>query len=98
MLVLQAFTGSELTVAKSRVLQLAGFQHSLDELWRSMRWTMDVITFARDRSAVGGLPLGILFAPPQQVIERVLTHSSAVSSTPRQVTVHNRNSYLIVQL
>ena len=29
-----------------------------------MRWTMDIITYARDKSVRGGLPLGVLYAPP----------------------------------
>lgn len=29
-----------------------------------MRWTMDIITYARDKSLHGGLPLGVLFAMP----------------------------------
>ena len=51
-------------VARQRVQQLAGFQQTLDEAWRGMRWTMDVITYARDRNVKGGIPLGVLYAPP----------------------------------
>ena len=44
--------------------QLGRFQQRLDEAWKGLRWTMDIIQYARDKNVRGGLPLGILFAPP----------------------------------
>jgi hypothetical protein len=43
---------------------LGKYQQKLDEAWKGVRWTMDIITYARDKSVRGGLPLSILFAPP----------------------------------
>ena len=62
--VLQAFSSEELNIAKERLDQLAGFQQKLDEAWKGMRWTMDIITHARDKNVRGGLPLSVLYAPP----------------------------------
>ena len=42
---------------KSRLTQLQDFQLILDELWRSKRWIMNVVTFARDKQSVNGVPL-----------------------------------------
>ena len=61
---LQAFSSEELNCAKRRVEQLSGYQKSLDDCWRGIRWTMDIITTARDKSIRGGLPLSVLYAPP----------------------------------
>ena len=44
--------------------QLSRFQQRLDDVWKGLRWTMDIIQYARDKSVRGGLPLGVLFAPP----------------------------------
>ena len=61
---IQAFSSEELNCAKRRVEQLSGYQKSLDDCWRGIRWTMDIITTARDKSIRGGLPLSVLYAPP----------------------------------
>lgn len=60
----QAFSSDELTAAKQRLDQLGQFQQKLDEAWKAMRWTMDIITYARDKNIHGGLLLGVLFSLP----------------------------------
>ncbi|CAH1795316.1 unnamed protein product [Owenia fusiformis] len=60
----EAFSSEELLDAKSRVEQLTKFQQSLDDAWKSVRWTMDLISYARDKNVRGGIPLGVLYAPP----------------------------------
>ena len=42
--------------------QVSTFQQTLDETWRAMRWTMDIIGYARDKNARVGLPLSTLTA------------------------------------
>ena len=62
---IQAFSTDEVNIARQKFDQLAKFQVTLDELWRGTRWTMDIITYARDRSTAsgtGGLPLNSLFS------------------------------------
>ncbi len=66
---IQAFSQEEIEEAKGRVDQLSQFQQKLDETWKSMRWTMDLITYARDKSVRGGLPLSVLYAPPPSPTE-----------------------------
>ena len=47
-----------------------------------MRWTMDIITYARDKSVRGGLPLGVLYAPPPSPSESPnMDRKSDVSSS-----------------
>ena len=65
----QAFSQDEIDDAKDRVDQLSQFQQTLDETWKGMRWTMDIITYARDKNVRGGLPLGVLYAPPPSPTE-----------------------------
>ena len=61
----EAFSSEELTLANKRVDQLLKFQQGLEEAWKGMRWTMDIITYSRDKNVRGGVPLGILYAPHQ---------------------------------
>ena len=51
----QAFTADELTTAKSRVEHLERLQTTVNETWRQVRWTADVIAQARDRTRQTGL-------------------------------------------
>ncbi|CAG2107116.1 unnamed protein product, partial [Medioppia subpectinata] len=53
----EAFSSTEVSAAKTRLNQLQEFQLVLDELWRSKRWIMDVVTFARDRQSIYGISL-----------------------------------------
>lgn len=49
----EAFSNSEVAVAKERLTKLQDLQTKLNSIWRGVRWLMDVITFARDRSTNG---------------------------------------------
>ena len=62
---LQAFSSEEIVTTKNRVDQLATFQQKLEETWKGVRWTMDIVAYARDKTLRGGTPLGVLNAPPQ---------------------------------
>lgn len=46
---LQAFSSSELTVAKERLARLEALQVQLNAAWKQCRWLLDVLAFARDR-------------------------------------------------
>ena len=75
-----------MTEAKDRLDQLAQYQQSLDEAWRSMRWTMDIIAYARDKTVRGGLPLGMLYAPPPSPTESpCMDRKEVVSSSNSDV-------------
>ncbi|KAL5018407.1 hypothetical protein ScPMuIL_004129 [Solemya velum] len=59
----EAFSSSELSSAKKRVEVLNSLQQSLDKSWKSMRWIMDIITYARDKNVRGGIPILSIVAP-----------------------------------
>lgn len=61
----QAFSSSEMTATKSRLNQLQDLQSQVDDTWRSCRWIMDVVAFARDKQSAG-IPLSALWSriPP----------------------------------
>lgn len=46
----EAFSSSEVAVAKERLAKLQDLQTKLNTVWKGVRWLMDVITFARDKS------------------------------------------------
>lgn len=46
----EAFSNTELAVAKERLSKLQDLQNKLESIWKSIRWLADVITFARDKS------------------------------------------------
>lgn len=52
----EAFSNSEVVAAKERLVKLQDLQMKLNNIWKGIRWLMDVITFARDR-ITSGLPL-----------------------------------------
>lgn len=56
----EAFSSAEVASAKCRLNQLQEFQSQVDNIWRGMRWIMDVLTFARDKQVNGGIPLSIV--------------------------------------
>ncbi|XP_013391704.1 ankyrin repeat and fibronectin type-III domain-containing protein 1 isoform X3 [Lingula anatina] len=85
----EAFSSEELAVAKERIEQLTKFQQILDEAWKSMRWTMEVITYARDRGVRGGVPLGVLYAPPPSPNDSPLPNRKDVESTSSDAGYHS---------
>lgn len=46
---LQAFSNSELNIAKERLSRLESLQAQLNAAWKQSRWLLDVLSFARDR-------------------------------------------------
>ncbi|KAL1494550.1 hypothetical protein ABEB36_010131 [Hypothenemus hampei] len=46
----EAFSNSELAVAKERLNKLQELQNKLESIWKSVRWLADVITFSRDKN------------------------------------------------
>ncbi|GLJ59022.1 hypothetical protein SUGI_1488640 [Cryptomeria japonica] len=59
----QAFSSNELKSTKHRVSRLQDMVSIADEFWRQLRWIVDVVSFARDKSVVaasGGIKLGTI--------------------------------------
>lgn len=46
----EAFSNTEVAIAKERLAKLQELQTKLNTVWKGVRWLMDVVTFARDRS------------------------------------------------
>ncbi|KAG1707502.1 Ankyrin repeat and fibronectin type-III domain-containing protein 1 [Nymphon striatum] len=57
----EAFSSDELNETKSRLTKLQGYQNQVDTIWKGMRWIMDVLSYARDKQACGGLCFNILY-------------------------------------
>lgn len=53
----EAFSSSELQTAKERLAKLQELSSSLNVVWKSVRWLMDVIAFARDKNAQPSLAM-----------------------------------------
>lgn len=72
----EAFSAPEVAAARNRLMQLQEFQTQLEQTWRGMRWIMDALSFARDRTLNGGLPLSAIWTTPSS------TAPSPTSSSP----------------
>ncbi|XP_076458760.1 ankyrin repeat and fibronectin type-III domain-containing protein 1-like isoform X2 [Babylonia areolata] len=78
----EAFSTEELSAAKDQLEVSSHLQQNLDRLWKSTRWIMDLITFARRdkflRPPVSTAPLFL----PQGSTTGTTTHSHASVSKP----------------
>ncbi|XP_078317877.1 ankyrin repeat and fibronectin type-III domain-containing protein 1-like isoform X2 [Crassostrea virginica] len=72
----EAFSTEELAPAKDRVEKLSNIQITLDKSWKTTRWIMDIITYARDKSMRGGILLSELTSPPKDVFNAELENPS----------------------
>ncbi|KRT85505.1 hypothetical protein AMK59_2708, partial [Oryctes borbonicus] len=84
----EAFSNSELAVAKERLAQLQEFQTKLNSIWKCIRWLMDVITFARDR-LTSGISLKYILdkeccnqSPKRGLLQIPPRESKVIKSTP----------------
>ncbi|KAH9413373.1 Ankyrin-repeat and fibronectin type III domain-containing 1 [Dermatophagoides pteronyssinus] len=80
----EAFSKSEVTESKIRLNQLLEFQTQLDEHCRSMRWIMDVVSYARDRQINAGITLA--------QIQHCLNSIDKQIEIPILVLVNNNNN------
>ncbi|KAK6479654.1 ankyrin repeat and fibronectin type-III domain-containing protein 1-like isoform X1 [Huso huso] len=53
----EAISDTEVASAKQRHQQVLDNMQQMDEMWREMRWIMDVLQYARYKQPVGGLPV-----------------------------------------
>ncbi|XP_045485748.1 uncharacterized protein LOC111000143 isoform X2 [Pieris rapae] len=53
----EAFSCDELNTAKERLTKLEDLQNDLNTVWKTERWLMDLIGFARDKSGPAGVLL-----------------------------------------
>lgn len=50
LIALQAFSNEEIDSSRRQVESCRVYQHQLEDIWRSTRWLMDAITYARERT------------------------------------------------
>ncbi|XP_062895132.1 ankyrin-repeat and fibronectin type III domain-containing 1, partial [Mobula hypostoma] len=53
----EAFSDSEVVAAKQRLQQVQDLIQKMEEVWREVRWIMDVLQYARYKQPPGGIPL-----------------------------------------
>ncbi|XP_067128446.1 ankyrin repeat and fibronectin type-III domain-containing protein 1 isoform X2 [Centruroides vittatus] len=81
----EAFSSAEVASAKCRLNQLQEFQGQVDNIWRGMRWIMDVLAFARDKQVNGGIPLsGVLVSKTGSPSPAPSPHQSPVQMCYQQ--------------
>ncbi|KAJ8957396.1 hypothetical protein NQ318_004876 [Aromia moschata] len=85
----EAFSNSEVAIAKERLAKLQDLQAKLNVIWKSVRWLMEVICFARDRITNGltmryilEKEIGVCTSPKRSLLQIPPRESRAVKSTP----------------
>lgn len=57
----EAFSNSELSVAKDKLTRLQELQTQMNSVWKGARWLVDLITFARDRGTSSTVSIRFFF-------------------------------------
>ncbi|MGH0153659.1 UNVERIFIED_CONTAM: hypothetical protein FKN15_025448 [Acipenser sinensis] len=73
----EAISDTEVVSAKQRHQQVLDNMQQMDEMWREMRWIMDVLQYARYKQPVGGLPVPWLV---DSTVEHVPEKNDSTSS------------------
>ncbi|XP_017114505.1 uncharacterized protein LOC108137372 isoform X2 [Drosophila elegans] len=81
----EAFSSSELQAAKERLATLQELSASLTIVWKSVRWLMDVVAYARNKNAQPSLTMREILDFAQQRQDESVTTSSAACSTSKQL-------------
>lgn len=74
----EAFSTVEVQAAKERLCKLQELSMSLNAIWKGVRWLMDVISFARDRTCMPALGM-------RDILECQEVRDSQVEETKRQL-------------
>nr|CAD7431543.1 unnamed protein product [Timema monikensis] len=80
----EAFSSSEVAAAKDRLSQLQEFQGQLNSTWKGVRWLMDVLTFARDRTVT----------TPGVSMKQLLSLTTTTSGTDKSASSSLKRSLL----
>ncbi|XP_060521870.1 ankyrin repeat and fibronectin type-III domain-containing protein 1 isoform X2 [Cylas formicarius] len=85
----EAFSNSEVAVARERLAKLQDLQSRLNSVWKSVRWLMDVISFARDRYMSGicmryilEKEIGVCTSPKRSLLQLPSRDTKVMKSTP----------------
>ncbi|XP_053813594.1 ankyrin repeat and fibronectin type-III domain-containing protein 1-like [Vidua chalybeata] len=82
----EAFSDAELSTAKQRHQQVQDYIQQMEEIWREMRWIMDVLQHARYKQPSCGISLsGFLSEAGGTVKEKTQSSSSHIDYLPSPV-------------
>ncbi|XP_068062536.1 ankyrin repeat and fibronectin type-III domain-containing protein 1-like [Anomalospiza imberbis] len=82
----EAFSDAELSTAKQRHQQVQDYIQQMEEIWREMRWIMDVLQHARYKQPSCGISLsGFLSEAGGTVKEKIRSSSSHIDYLPSPV-------------
>lgn len=73
----EAFSSNEVQVTKERLHKLQELMNNLNLVWKSVRWLMDVITYARSKEK-----------SPELEMKRILEFNLALPSIPTSTSSH----------
>ncbi|XP_070072625.1 ankyrin repeat and fibronectin type-III domain-containing protein 1 isoform X2 [Drosophila takahashii] len=88
----EAFSSSELQAAKERLATLQELSSSLTIVWKSVRWLMDVVAYARNKNAQPSLAMREILDFSQQRQDEAVAGSSAGSTSKQLLQLPIRES------
>ncbi|XP_017082694.2 uncharacterized protein LOC108115650 isoform X2 [Drosophila eugracilis] len=88
----EAFSSSELQAAKERLATLQELSSSLTIVWKSVRWLMDVVAYARNKNAQPSLAMREILDFAQQRQDESVATSTAGSTSKQLLQLPIRES------
>ncbi|KAH8251920.1 hypothetical protein KR038_011086, partial [Drosophila bunnanda] len=88
----EAFSSSELQAAKERLATLQELSSSLTIVWKSVRWLMDVVAYARNKSAQPSLAMREILDFAQQRQDESVSATAAGSASKQLLQLPIRES------
>ncbi|XP_016974492.2 uncharacterized protein LOC108041180 isoform X2 [Drosophila rhopaloa] len=88
----EAFSSSELQAAKERLATLQELSASLTIVWKSVRWLMDVVAYARNKNAQPSLAMREILDFAQQRHDESVTSSTSGSASKQLLQLPIRES------
>ncbi|XP_020799728.1 uncharacterized protein LOC110177371 isoform X2 [Drosophila serrata] len=88
----EAFSSSELQAAKERLATLQELSSSLTIVWKSVRWLMDVVAYARNKSAQPSLAMREILDFAQQRQDESVSATAAGSANKQLLQLPIRES------
>uniref|UniRef100_H9G416 Uncharacterized protein n=1 Tax=Anolis carolinensis TaxID=28377 RepID=H9G416_ANOCA len=73
----EAFSDSEVTIAKQRHQQVQDYMQQMEEIWREMRWMMDALQHARYKQPSCGISLMWFIQEPSVVLKEKTESTSS---------------------
>ena len=86
---LQAFSSTELSEAKQRIVRLQDLQGQVDATWRGSRWIMDVVSVARDRTVTVGVAISSLSQQQSGALVPIVQYPATPTDAPEEPAVNH---------